>query len=989
MPVPALSPTEFVAKWSRIQQKERATAQTHFNDVCRLVGHPTPLEFDPDGRDFSFEIQTDKPDGEKGYADVFFRGRFIMEYKGPHKDLTRAYRQLQLYRDALDNPPLLITSDLHTIEIHTNFTDRPVVRTVVTLDDIAAGPGVDTLRRAFTEPQSFMPDRTREVITKASAASFLAVAEEMKQHQRVTGETYSAERLAHFLVRLLFCLFAEDLGLLPDKVLTETLRRQSDYTNLQPMLRALFAAMRDGGVFGYIPIRHFNGTLFDDDFVPEVPADLVRALLKAANEDWSAVDPSIFGTIFERVIDPGKRSQLGAHYTSKDDILLIVEPVLMEPLKREWDDLRRDLTGLGATQTSPDLSGLGADAHTRLQAFAGKLAATRVLDPACGSGNFLYIALRELLNLQKEVIAFAARRGLPEIPLTVSPQQLYGIEINPYAHELAQITAWIGYLQWRAENGFAEMTDPVLQPLHNIRRMDAILAYDEDGRPVEPEWPEAEVIIGNPPFLGGNKIRQEIGDNYVDNLFKLYNGRIPAFADLVCYWFERARAQIEADASQRAGLIATNSIRGGVNRTVLERIKESGDIFMAWSDNPWVLDGAAVRVSIVGFDSGVQETIYLNSLSVKNINPDLTANVNLAMASPLFENKDICFYGSQEKASFGLTDEQARRILESRSESEPDYRDVVKRSASGISILRAREYGWVIDYGIDTTLEQAQEYRAPFRHITEAVYNERIQRRESRQLTHWWLHARPSPRYREAVANQDRIIVSPGTAKHRIFSWLPTDVLADHSLFAYARDDDYFFGVLHARPHEIWALRLGTSLEDRPRYTPTTTFETYPFPWPPGQEPSLPDLTGLEDLSGLTAGLTQEQQHVAAIARWSRELVRWRDAWLNPPPPAKGTIDVAYDRLLKSRTLTNLYNGLVYYRDHSGPAFDRAAFDKVTRKSVSRAEIIELDDIHRALDSAVFRAYGWPENLTDEEILERLLALNLERAQTPPRPDRS
>jgi hypothetical protein len=200
---------------------------------------------------------------------------------------------------------------------------------------------------------------------------------------------------------------------------------------------------------------------------------------------------------------------------------------------------------------------------------------------------------------------------------------------------------------------------------------------------------------------------------------------------------------------------------------------------------------------------------------------------------------------------------------------------------------------------------------------------------------------------------------------------------------AFARDDDYFFGVLHARPHEIWSLRLGTSLEDRPRYTPTTSFETYPFPWPPGQEPGLPDLTGLGATSASPdlSGLSDEQQHVAAIARWSRELVRWRDAWLNPPPPEKGTIDVAYDKRLKSRTLTNLYNGLVYYRDHTGPAFDRAEFDKQTRKSVSRAEIIELDDIHRALDSAVFRAYGWPETLTDEEILERLLALNLERAQ--------
>ncbi|MEZ4519853.1 MAG: DNA methyltransferase [Chloroflexota bacterium] len=442
-------------------------------------------------------------------------------------------------------------------------------------------------------------------------------------------------------------------NLLPEKVFTETVRRQSEaHTDLRTMLRALFAAMRDGGVFGYHEILHFNGTLFDDEFVPTVPADLARALLKAAREDWSAVDPSIFGTIFERVIDPDKRAQLGAHYTSQDDIMLIVEPVLMEPLRREWDEVRRKAS------TLPD-----DEAYALLQTFSDKLAATRVLDPACGSGNFLYMGLRELLNLQKQIIAYAARRELPEIPLTVSPQQLYGIEINPYAHELAQITAWIGYLQWRAENGFAEMDEPILKPLHNIRRMDAILTYDEDGRPVEPVWPEAEVIIGNPPFLGGNKIRQELGDSYVDSLFKLYNGRIPAFADLVCYWFEKARAQIEAGISERAGLIATNSIRGGVNRTVLDRIKQTGDIFMAWSDNPWVLDGAAVRVSIVGFDRGEQNDRVLNGTSAIIINSDLTRALDLTSAYRLSENAEIAYSGTKKGGPFDITREQARDFI--------------------------------------------------------------------------------------------------------------------------------------------------------------------------------------------------------------------------------------------------------------------------------------------------------------------------------------
>ena len=231
---------------------------------------------------------------------------------------------------------------------------------------------------------------------------------------------------------------------------------------------------------------------------------------------------------------------------------------------------------------------------------------------------------------------------------------------------------------------------------------------------------------------------------------------------------------------------------------------------------------------------------------------------------------------------------------------------------------------------------------------------------------------------RRALADLPRFIATPTVAKHRLFVWLQHPTLPDHQLIAIARDDDYFFGVLHARPHELWALRMGTWLGvgNDPRYTPTTTFETYPFPWPPGREPQ-PDLTGGRHLSGLD---DDGAARVADIAHWARVLVRWREAWLNPPPPTPGTLDVAYDRLIKVRTLTNLYNGLVYFRAHKGPAFDRAAFDQSTRRSVSPDEIEELDDIHRALDAAVLRAYGWPETLSDEAILEQLLALNLARA---------
>jgi hypothetical protein len=994
-----MKPAEFVAKWSRLQQKETALYASHFDDVCRLVGHATPTEHaaahDPTGAIFSFQTSTVKRGGQKGFADVYFRDHFIWEYKGPHADLARAYQQLQLYREALGNPPLLITSDLRAIHIHSNFTNRPVVQTVVTLDDIAAGPGVDVLRRVFFQPQSFEPDKTRQTITKATADTFLTVAEALRQHQRLTGESYTPEQRAHFLIRLLFCLFAEDLGLLPDGLFTSIVESQGRaYNDLRHPLRGLFAAMRDGGHFGMFAVRHFNGALFDSDFVPSLPADLAKLVLRAAQQDWSAVDPSIFGTLFERIIDEDKRAQLGAHYTSETDIALIVEPVLMEPLRRKWDEVRRITNyelGIRNEEASADASFTPAPllprspAH-RLEAFAKEIAEVRVLDPACGSGNFLYVALRRLLDLQKEVISYAARKGLPPIPLTVGPQQLYGIEINDYAHELAQVTVWIGYLQWRYENGFAAMDDPVLRPLNNIRHMDAILAHDEAGRPVEPAWPAAEVIIGNPPFLGSKILRAELGDSYIGKLHQLYVGVMSRESDLVCYWFEKARKQIAFNQADRAGLLATNSIRGGANREVLQRINESGGIFMAWSDRPWVLDGAAVRVSMIGFDGGIQKERQLDGRSVANINPDLTSTADLTVAANLPENHKLAFMGDTKQGPFDIEWTVAQKMLAaSDNPNGKSNRDVIRPWFNGLDVTRRPRNMWIIDFGVDMTQEQAAQYLLPFAHVEKHVKEQRDRDERDWYRSEWWLHYAPRPALRKAIAPLQRYIGTARVAKHRLFVWLNTEILPDSQIIAFARDDDYFFGVLHSRPHELWALRMGTSLEDRPRYTPTTTFETYPFPWPPGQEPEESKQYSVGQYSvGQPAEGGQRSavggRAVADIAHWARALVRWRDAWLNPPPPAAGTLDVAYDRLIKARTLTNLYNGLVYFRQHKGPAFDRAAFDKETRRSVSPADIQELDDIHRALDAAVLRAYGWPEGLSDEAILERLLALNLARA---------
>ena len=671
MPSPIDLPT-FIAKWQRSTLTERNAAQQHFLDLCTVLGQPTPAAADPDGTHYTFEKGARKTSGAGGWADVWLRRHFAWEYKGKHKDLKAAYRQIQQYREDLENPPLLVVCDLDRFEVHTNFTNTVKAVYAFDLADLArneptptcALPPLEVLRAAFTHPDLLRPHRTTASVTEDAARAFAALAESLR------GRGEDPEAIAHFLMRLLFCLFAEDIDLLPAGLFTRLVAASvASPGDFGLRLRELFARMATGGFFGEHKIPYFNGGLFADDTVLPLTAGDVAILARAAALDWASIEPAIFGTLFERGLDPAKRSQLGAHYTSRDDILLIVEPVLMAPLRRRWATVQEEArtliakrdTATGGTRTRQQQT-----LERLLLAFVDEIAAVRVLDPACGSGNFLYVALKRLLDLWHEVNLFAANNGVSGLlPYAIRPAQLYGIELNVYAHELASIVVWIGYIQWRHENGYvaSDPDRPVLEPLHNIQHMDAVLAYDAAGRPMEPAWPEADVIVGNPPFLGGNKIRQELGSAYVDDLFRLYQGRVPAFSDLVCYWFERARALITTGKVKRVGLLATNSIRGGANRRVLERIKETGDIFWAESDRPWVLNGANVRVSMVGFDAGVEVTHQLDDQPVASINPDLTMTAALTTARRLTENAGICFMGPSPKAPFDIPAAVARTML--------------------------------------------------------------------------------------------------------------------------------------------------------------------------------------------------------------------------------------------------------------------------------------------------------------------------------------
>lgn len=631
--------TEFIAKWRRVDLTERSASQQHFLDLCALVGQQPPAAADPTGAEFCFEKGASRAVGGEGWADVWKRGHFAWEYKGRSANLAAAYQQLLQYKDALDNPPLLVVSDMERFVIRTNFTNTPARRIEFTIDDLVDERNLAVLRAVFFDPEKLKPEKTTQRITEDAAERITQIAGSLRERG------VDAQRAAGFLDRIVFCLFAEDVGLLPDHLFARLVAKaHGDPRIFSRLVAGLFEAMAHGGEFGVETVHHFNGRLFADADVVTLTSDELDRIHLVTGLDWSAIDPSIFGTLFERALDPSKRSQLGAHYTSRHDIETIVDPVVMAPLLREWEGVRAEVEALlapGHKKTD------ATKADGKIQGFLHRLQHVTVLDPACGSGNFLYVVLQKLKNLEKQVILYAMDRGFSGFLPQVGPWQLFGIEINPYAYELAQMTVWIGWLQWIQTNGFGEPQEPILQVLDTFTCRDAILTEHPDGTATEPEWPKVDFIVSNPPFLGDKLMRGRLGDKYVDSLRETFAGRLPGGVDLCCYWFEKARHHIETGKCSRAGLLATQGIRGGKNREVLRRIKETGDIFFAIGDRPWVLDGATVHVSMLAFDDGREADRLLDAKTVTTIHANLTSRADLTSTKALRANSGVCTIGTQ------------------------------------------------------------------------------------------------------------------------------------------------------------------------------------------------------------------------------------------------------------------------------------------------------------------------------------------------------
>ena len=424
-------------------------------------------------------------------------------------------------------------------------------------------------------------------------------------------------------------------------------------------------------------------------------------------------------------------------------------------------------------------------AQVRLRAFQQRLFDVTVLDPACGSGNFLYLALRSLLDLEKEVIDFGAAQGWDSLTPIVKPDQMLGMDINDYAVGLARTSLWIGYIQWHQANGFPYTQRPILTPLVTIHQADAIIDLSDADNPREPEWPEAEFIIGNPPFLGNKLLRAHLGDEYVAAIYSLFDKRVPGGADLVCYWFEKARYMVEQEQANRAGLLATQGIRGGANRRVLQRIKQTGDIFLAWSDRPWTLDGATVHVSIVGFDGGTEGTRELDGRPVVSINSNLTAGVDLTVASRLTENRGKAFQGNIKSGPFDISNTVAQRMLDTPNPHGRSNAEVVKAWVNARDVTDRSRGMWIIDFG-DMSLEMAALYEAPFEYVNEYVRPLREKNRDRNMKTYWWRLGRNRGEFQKAVKQLTRFMVTPRVAKHRIFVWVAAGTSPDNAVVAIA-----------------------------------------------------------------------------------------------------------------------------------------------------------------------------------------------------------
>jgi restriction-modification enzyme MmeI-like protein len=1030
-----LTPEAFVERWEGTGAQERANYVSFLKELCDVleVPHPDPAGPDDELNAYVFERAVTFQNGDgttsTGRIDLYRRGCFVLEAKqgsdrpeaadgdGRGRKLRRgtatrgtrgwdvamlsARGQAEQYARALPVsegwPPFLVVVDVgYSIELYSDFSRSgktyipfPDPRSHrLFLRDLLKEDVRERLRRIWTDPLSLDPSRRSARITREVAAKLGALAKSLEE------SGHAPERAASFLMRCIFTMFAEDVQLIREGGFTgllESLRGEAAL--FLDMARSLWETMNAGG-FSPILRQHllrFNGGLFETaDALPLTEGQL-DLLIEASQADWKDVEPAIFGTLLERALDPVERHKLGAHYTPRAYVERLVMPTIVEPLRDEWATVQ------AAALTARRAGGTEGAAEV-VRAFHRKLCTVRVLDPACGSGNFLYVTLEHLKRLEGEVLDLLNGLGqmtldYEEQGLAVDPHQLLGIEVNPRAAAITDLVLWIGYLQWHFRTrGQTLPAQPVIKKFHNIECRDAVLAYDgvepvldESGQPVtvwdrrtckkhpitgedvpddmarvplyryvnphKAEWPKADYVVGNPPFVGKLYLLTSLGEGYVEALRQTYQGAVPDGADYVMYWWYRAAHLAATGQIRRFGLISTNSITMAFSRRVVSQALEGANpvrLAFAVPDHPWVdtAESAAVRIAMTvgeaGIGDGTLATVvreverigedFVVDLSTRTgqVHADLRMGANVASAVPLRANSLLASTGLiLGSRGFVLTSDEAEDLRRRESAAQ----SLIFPIRNGRDITDVCRNAFVIDTQGWTEENLRTEAPAIYQRLLERVYPERQTNRDPRLRAHWWLFRRSNEQVRTAIADLPRYIATVETAKHRVFLFLGHDVKPEHKLVVIGSGDAFFLGVLSSRLHVIWALAAGGTLEDRPVYTKTVCFDSFPFP-----------------------DCTEEQK--ARI----RELGEALDAH-------RKRQQAQHPKL----TMTDMYNVLEKLRAGE-PLTER---EKATHE---QGLVSVLKQIHDDLDAAVFAAYGWPATLTDEEILERVVALNAERA---------
>ncbi|MDF7810913.1 DNA methyltransferase [Hymenobacter sp. YC55] len=1040
----------FEARWKPAGGAERANYGLFLSDLCALLGvpQPNPTTDNPANDTYVLERTVQFNDGSKkslGRIDLYKRGCFVLETKqgtdspdlqkkaqlaelglpaekhrkghavrGTTKwaEMMQSARQQALrYVRALPStepsPLFVIVADVgYCIDVYSNFTgvgeaympfpDQGSYR--LSLSDLADKSTRERLRQIFLAPRELDPSRKAARVTRELAGYLAGISAQLER------AGHDAEVVAQFLMRCLFTMFAEDTGLIPVESFTGMLREYNtpDLRDCLPdALLNLWQKMDTGGFSSEFKtrVRRFNGKLFHNATTLPLTTEQIALLLKAAEADWKEVEPAIFGTLLERALDPKERHRLGAHYTPRAYVERLIIPTIIGPLRREWSAAQ----AASARRLDEDKP---KEARAELVRFLTRLTSLRILDPACGSGNFLYVTLEHLKRLEGEVLAAINSFGHTKMldlagGTTVSPHQFLGLELNPRAATVADVVLRIGFLQWHLRtHGLSEMREPLLDEYQNIRQQDAAMQHDTPvprldayGQPVtrwdgttrlhpstgetvpdetartpvldypnpQPaEWPQADFIVGNPPFLGGKKLREELGEGYTEALRKCYKGKVPDAADLVMYWWLKAAEALQNGNTERFGFITTNSLKQNFNRRVIQPFLEDKakpvNICFAIPDHPWIdnADGAAVRVAFTVANKTVNEQIEGELLSVISEKPildddaaevtfnfregkiqsDLTIGANLDSALPLIANDKVASPGVKlHGAGFIISSEKAASLGLG---SAPGLELHIRQYRNGKDVADRPRGVMVIDlYGL-TENEVLNRFPVVYQHVLETVKPEREHNNQASYRESWWTFAVPRAGLRLALNGLSRYIITGATSKHRIFQFMDNSILPDDALITIGIDDAYTLGVLSSRTHMTWAFATGGRLGvgNDSRYSKTRCFDPFPFP----------------------AATEQQQARI-------RELAEQLDAH-------RKRQQAMYPVL----TITDLYN--VVEKLRAGQPL--TAKDQIAHQLGLASVVLSL---HQQLDTAVAEAYGWPVDLPDAEILSRLVRLNHERAR--------